>query len=433
MPQVRVRRGSSPFLALRHPRFRAVWAAQSLSMLGFWLQTTARAYLVYEATGSAVALGAVYLASYGPQLLVSPWSGVIADRWDRRRVVLVTTSGLLLVAVATALLAATGRATVPAVLTVSVLGGVLLTLQTTSAMALLPALVPRTALSSAVGLQAVSVSATRVVGPLLAGALLPLTGPAWLFVGQAVTLIPVMLVWGRVPLPARTVPPSADDRGLSAITAGLRHVLRTPELRVPIGLLAVMTGIGYVHQPLALAFATEALSGGDAALGVTRFGMLQAAVGVGSLVGVLATSTTTRPALAALGTGAVLSAALVGLGLSGSVPVALAVAALLGAAHFAHTTLAQVLAQHHAPEQLRGRVMAVTQLAVSGLFPFTAVFLGRVAEAFGTPRTYVVCGLVCLGTVLLAIPFRRHLRLPVAALPVGPAGVERPLTAPTRR
>lgn len=432
-PEPRARRRSAPFLALRHPRFRAVWAAQTFSMLGFWLQTTGRAYLVYEATGSVVALGAVYLASYGPQLFVSPWAGMIADRWDRRRVVVVTTTGLLLVSAGTALLAATGRATVPAVLAVSLSGGVLLTLQNTTSMALLPALVPRAALSSAVSLQAVSISATRVVGPLLAGALLPITGVAWLFVGQALMLIPVLIVWCRVHVPARTVAPAADDRGLRGLTAGLRHVVRTPELRVPLGLLAVITGIGYVHQPLALAFATEALSGGDAELGVTRFGMLQGAVGAGSLVGVLALATTARPALAALGTGAVLSLALVGLGLSGSVPIALAVAALLGAAQFAHTNLAHVLAQHHAPEQLRGRVMAVTQIASSGLFPFTAVGLGRVAEALGTPRTYVACGLVCLGAVILTVPFRRHLRLPVPVPAVEALAAEPSLTVPIAR
>lgn len=446
-----MRRPSLPtsFVALRHSRFRAVWLALVTSMLGFWLQATARAFLVYEATGSPAALGLVYLASYAPQLLVGPWAGVLADRCDRRRLVVLATAAMVLNALVTALLAGTGHAGVTAVVAVSLVGGVLLTLQSTAALALLPDLVPRAALSSAVSLQAMCVSGTRVVGPLLAGALLPLTGPAWLFVGQAVTLVPVAVVWARLALPARpAAPPAAADRGLRGLTAGLRHVARAPELRVPLSLLAVLTAVGYVHQPLALAYATEALSAGDPELGVQRFGLLQGAVGLGALLGVAAVGSTRRPALVVLGTGAVLSLSLAGLGLTSTVPVAVAVAALLGAAQFANTNVAHVLAQHHAPAHLRGRVMALTQMATAGLFPFTAFVLGGAAELVGTSRLYVGCGLVCLVAVLVAVPARRHLRLPAgdedagtpaAALPPSGAGGavppqrEDPLSSAARR
>lgn len=386
-------------------------------MVGFWLQSTARAYLVYEATGSAAALGGVYLASYGPQLLVAPWAGVAADRWNRRRLVVVTTAGMQVVALLTALLVRVDAASVPVILGVSVVSGVLLTLQSTSSLALLPSLVPRSALSSAVSLQAMSVSGTRVVGPLLAGALLPAIGAAWLFVGQAVTLLPVVAVWCLVSLPARAVVTGVQDRGLRAMSAGLRYICGRRELAVPLSLLAVLCAVGFVYAPLGLAFATDVLSDGDAALGVTRFGLLQGVVGIGALVGVLgmASGGSRRPAAALLGSGAALSLALIALGSVSSLPAALVVSTLLGGAQFANTNVAQVLVQHHAPEELRGRVMAVTQVCTGGLFPFASFGLARLADSIGIPRTYVGCGVVCLLAVLATVPLRHHLRLPLPA------------------
>ncbi len=184
-------------------------------------------------------------------------------------------------------------------------------------------------------------------------------------------------------------------------------------------MLAVIAAIGFVHQPLALAFSTDVLSGGDSTLGVTRFGLIQAVVGTGALLGVLGVSSLgpRRPAVVLLGTGAVMSLSLIGLGLTSSLAVALAVSGTLGAAQFANLNLTQVLVQHHAPDHLRGQVLALTQVCAGGLFPFTSYGLALLADTIGIPHTYVLAGAVCLATVLLTVPSRRDLRLPVPGTP----------------
>jgi MFS family permease len=396
--------------ALRVPAFRRIWTAVLVSNLGTWLQITGRAFLVYAITGSTSALGTIYLVSYGPQLFLAPYGGAIADRYDRRRTVLVGTWLLVGCSVATGLLASTGTATLLTLSAVSLVNGVVQTLTQTASMALLPSLVEREDLSSAVSLQAVTSSATRVVGPLVAGALIGYVGAEWLFYLNALSLLPVLLAWWRTRVPAVT----AAAAGRGAVLEGLRFTRRTPELAVPLSLLAVISAVGLVYQSLGVAYTTAVLADGDTKLGGTYFGLLQGAIGVGSVVAVLALTGLgeRRPSGVLLGSAGAFSLGLVALGLAGSLPAALAVAVIMGGCGFAHSNLTLALAQHHAPEELRGRVMALSLVAFVGIFPFSSYLLGWVAAAAGTQRTFVGCGLVCLLATVAAVRWRTSIRLP---------------------
>lgn len=403
-------RGSA-LRALRVPAFRRIWTAVLVSNLGTWLQITGRAFLVYDLTGSTSALGTIYLVSYGPQLFLAPYGGAIADRYDRRRTVLVGTWLLVACSVATGALAATGTATLLTLSAVSLVNGSVQTLTQTASMALLPSLVGREDVSSAVSLQAVTSSATRVVGPLLAGALIGYVGPEWLFYLNALSLLPVLLAWSRTRVP----PTVAGPPGRGAVLEGLRFTRRTPELAVPLALLAVLSAVGLVYQSLGVAYTTSVLADGDTTLGGTYFGLLQGAIGAGSLVAILALTSLgeRRPSGVLLGTAGAFSIGLVALGLAGSLTTALAVAVVMGGCGFAHSNLTLALAQHHAPEELRGRVMALSLVAFIGIFPFSSYLLGWVASAVGTQQTFVGCGLVCLAATAVAVRWRTAIRLPL--------------------
>lgn len=403
-------RGSA-LRALRVPAFRRIWTAVLVSNLGTWLQITGRAFLVYDLTGSTSALGTIYLVSYGPQLFLAPYGGAIADRYDRRRTVLVGTWLLVACSVATGALAATGTATLLTLSAVSLVNGSVQTLTQTASMALLPSLVGREDVSSAVSLQAVTSSATRVVGPLLAGALIGYVGPEWLFYLNALSLLPVLLAWSRTRVP----PTVAGPPGRGSVLEGLRFTRRTPELAVPLALLAVLSAVGLVYQSLGVAYTTSVLADGDTTLGGTYFGLLQGAIGAGSLVAILALTSLgeRRPSGVLLGTAGAFSIGLVALGLAGSLTTALAVAVVMGGCGFAHSNLTLALAQHHAPEELRGRVMALSLVAFIGIFPFSSYLLGWVASAVGTQQTFVGCGLVCLAATAVAVRWRTAIRLPL--------------------
>jgi MFS family permease len=396
------------------PAFRRVWTAVLVAALGSWMQITGRAFLVYDITGSVSALGTIYLVTYGPQLILAPYAGAIADRYDRRRTLIVGTWLLVATSAATGLLAATGTATLLTLSAVSLLTGAVQTVTQTASMALLPALVGKEDLSSAVSLQAVTSSATRVVGPLAAGALIPVVGTQWLFYLNALSLLPVVLAWLRTPVAAA---PAATGTTLAAVVEGLRFTRRTPAIAVPLGLLTVLSAVGLVYQPLGVAYATSVLADGDRTLGGTYFGLLQGAIGLGSVVAIalLGGLGDRRPALVLVGTGALFSLSLVGLGLAGSLPVALGAAVVLGGCQFANSNLTLALAQHHAPEAMRGRVMSLSLVAFVGVFPFSSYLLGRVAAVIGTQQTFVGCGLVCLLASLAVLRRRADIWIPDAS------------------
>lgn len=406
-------RPSFPALAaLSVPAYRRIWSAILISNMGIWMQITGRAFLVYDITGSTSALGIVYLASYGPQLFVGPFAGVLADRYDRRKTVMLTAIGMALASAAIGALATTGTATLANVAAISLVTGVLQTVTQASSMALLPSLVSKPLLHSAVSLQALTSSGTRVVGPLLAGGLIPIVGVAWLFYLNALSLLPVVVAWWRTKVPQQQA--DVQGRPLRAVAEGFAFTRRTRPLAVPVSLLAVLSAVGLVYQPLGVAYATEVLADGGQQLGATYFGLLQGAIGAGALLGVLALSGVSqrRPAGTLIGTGVVFSLSLMALGLTGMVAVAVPLAVVLGAAHFANSNLTLALAQHHAPEEMRGRVMALTLVAFVGIFPFTSYGFGALADVVGSGITFFACGVVCLLASLLVVRWRRDIYIP---------------------
>lgn len=271
--------------ALRHREFRRVFAAGFLAHTGNWMQNTGRAYLVYDITGSPAALGTIFFFTYVPQLLFSLFGGLLADRYDRRRLLLVVQSCLLGSALGMGALAQSGAATIVNVAAVSFVTGMLLAAQMPVTNALVPALVRRADLSSAVSLNAASNSAARIVGPLLVGVVVPVWGVAWLFWLNALSMPLLLLAWLRTPV---TVRARTGDRAVfAAVADGIRYARSTPAVAVPIAVVAVLSGVGLVYQPLAVVYATDVLADGDDERGATLFGLLQAALGAGSVLGVL--------------------------------------------------------------------------------------------------------------------------------------------------
>jgi MFS family permease len=395
--------------ALGHRAFRRVWFAGIVDQTGTWLQITGRAWLIYHVTGSTTALGTIYFLSYLPQLLFSQFGGVVADRFDRRKVLLTGTTLSGLGAVAIGALAATDTASLANVGALSVVIGIVQTLTMPAQLALVPSLVPRADLASAVSLQSATQASTRVVGPLLAGALIPLVGVAWLFWLNAISFVAVIGVWW-VTRVARQ-PAMQETRPFKAIAEGFRWVRVTPPARVLVITTLVAGGIGNTFQPLAVAFCTKILAHGDDHVGATYYGLFQAAIGVGAgfgvgyFTGVLRKAPRRAVVVASVGTG------LAELALAGAhwVALAIAVAFAIGVFQVALTTLTLTLIQYLAPEELRGRVVSIHSIAWVGPLPIASLLAGWLGSTIGLPWTLAIFGGIPTLYCLTFVRSARHL------------------------
>jgi MFS family permease len=388
--------------------------ATVVDQTGNWLQITGRAYLIYDVTGSTTSLGAIYFLSYLPQLLLAQFGGVLADRFDRRLVLIMGSVVMGLGAAAMALLAATGTANVATVGALSLVLGAVNTLVLPAQVAVVPALVPRSDLTSAISLTAATQAVTRVIGPLLAGALIPLIGVPWLFWLNAISFIGSLAVWWVTRLGPRAT--MVESGALGAIAASARWVRDTPAVRVTILTTLVVAGVGQVYQPLAVAFCTKVLAHGNDDRGASYYGLFQAAVGVGAAVGILGLTTLAgrQPRRAMLISTIGCACSLTALGLVRTVPLALSAAVGIGLFQFALITLGLTLIQHTAPEEMRGRVVSIHSVSFAGPLPLIGLAGGALASSIGLSRTLLVFGLISL---VFCLPFLRLARhFPTASL-----------------
>jgi MFS family permease len=392
----------------RYPLFRRVWAAGFVSQLGDWMQIFARAALVYDLTGSPSSVGWVYFASYLPQMLFSLWGGVLADRFDRRRLLLWCQVAQLASALVLGMLVATEAATLLNVSVLSFLNGIAFMLNIPAAQALQPAVVPRSVLAAAITFGTASNSVTRVLGPVVAAALIGRVGIEWVFWINAVSFFSVIGAWLITRVPRQ--PPMEEGRSIDAMRNAGRYVARNGRVWVPITVSTFLASVGIVYQPLIIPYATEVLSGGASALGTDRAGWLQAAIGTGAAIGILgfASAGRRRPAATLLTSAFAFSVMLTLLGTTSSFALAMALCFALGAAQFTNVTLALSLVQHEVPEVMRGRVMSIHMAGLIGFVPIVSVAGGALADDLGIDWVFAGAGLVCGAFTLWALRWRHR-------------------------
>ena len=397
-----------------------VWAASLVSQLGDWMQIFARAALAYRLTGEPSSVGLIYFASYLPQLLLSLWGGVLADRFDRRRLLIGCQVAQMFGAVVMGVLVVTDSASLLNIAVLSFFIGFAFTLNIPAGQALGPAVVPRPVLASAISLWTATGALCRVFGPVIAAALVGPVGLAWIFWINAASFLAVIIAWALTRIPRQ---PRLDREvpNLRAIREAARYVRRTPRVWVPIVVSAFLMSVGIVYQPLTIPYATAVLSGGAQLLGEERGGWLQGALGLGAAVGIVGFSGIGRrhPGPTLVGTALAFSCALFALGRTSTFSVALGVCFVMGAMHYANMTLCMNLVQHDVPEVMRGRVMAIQMLGVIGFVPIASLLGGFIADRIGIPALYSAAGAICLVFSLYALRWRN-----LVSMQVGPESPE---------
>lgn len=383
----------------RHRNYRLFFAGQVVSVAGTWMQNIALAWLVIELSGSPLAVGALAFCRFVPFLLLGLAAGVVVDRFDTRRLLIATQGAAMLVSVALAVVTLAGWATLPVVYALAALGGLVLVFDAPGRQTLTFQMVGQSELQNAVALNSGLFNASRVVGPALAGFLIAAVGTGLCFVVNAVSFLAVLVALYVIReeelFPVEKRP---ETRIVAGIREGLAWAVRTPLARIVLGVVTVVSVVGFNFHVLVPLLASQTLH-----VGAGTFGVLSAAFGFGALVGALATATLREASPRVFVGGAIgFSVAMLGLGLVHTVDVALVLLLLLGMCFSLFTSSANALVQLAAPPHLRGRVMSLYLFAFAGLAPVGGLVAGWLAERGGTPLAFGVAGAAGLAAIAWA-------------------------------
>jgi MFS family permease len=374
------------FVSLRTRNFRLFFAGQLVSQTGTWMQSVALVWVVLDLTGDGVALGLVVAAQFLPVLLLGAWGGVVADRVDRHRMMIGTQIAFTALAVAFSVLTLTGTATVASIYALSLLFGVVNALDNPSRRALVTELVPLEDVPNAVGLNSALMTGSRVVGPALAGALIAGPGVGWSFVANAITYLFVIGALLRMDRSAfRAAPRVARAKG--QLREGLRYMWRTPAMRLPIVLVAVIGTLTFEYQ-VSLPLLAERTFQGTA----TTFTLLFSTMSIGSVGGALTVARRKHIDLSFLvRAGGWLAIASVALALAPTLAVAVVASLAVGFASIALISGSNAVVQIDADPAMRGRVLALLSVVFLGSTPIGGPIIGWVSEVLD-PRAGVLVG-----------------------------------------
>ncbi len=398
-PQVPRRR--SNFLApFRYRDFRLLWTGLIISNLGTWMQLTTLGYLVVKLAGTprlaSLDVGILGASSAVPVLLLSPLAGVVADRFPRRQVLLVTNSLQIVTALVLAVLASTG---VLVLWEIFIIAGFRSTTQAFDAPARqswVPLLVPREYLGNAIGLNSVAFNAPSVLGPPVAGILILYVGIATSFYLNAVltlaTVIAVLLM--KAPPPSSTV----RENVFASIGHGVRWLVTHRVLRSVLLLLVATCLLVRPYSQLMPAYARHVVN-----VDARGLGLLLAASGAGAIGGSLVTALVgaRRRGIIWFASACVMACGTIALGLVHSFVPAFVVLVVVGLAVLSFTGSSNVLLQTLSPEDMRGRAISVFAMIILGLVPLGSLVLGSLATAIGLEGSLICGGAVSLAAAIL--------------------------------
>jgi len=380
--------------ALRHPNFRLFFCGQSLSLIGTWMTRLATSWLVYRLTGSSFLLGVITFASQIPTFLLGPVAGVWADRWERRRVLLVTQFLAALQSLMLAALTLSGRITVPEVVCLSVLQGLINAFDMPARQSFLVQMVEgRTDLSNAIALNSTMVNGARLLGPALAGMIIAAVGEGYCFLIDGISYFAVIASLLAMKLESRTVVQSSASM-LAQLREGWSYVSSFAPIRTVLLLFAIVSFIGVPYTVLMPVFATKVLHGGPHTMG-----FLMGAAGMGSIGAALSLAARKSvrglyrviPAVAAL-----FGCGLIGFSFSRNYWLSLVLMAVTGFGMMMFAAASNTVIQTIVEEDKRGRVMSYYMMAYMGASPFGSLLAGGLAPVIGAAGTVLLSGLGCV-------------------------------------
>jgi len=381
-------------MALQRGPFKNYWISQLISLAGSWMQNTAASLVVLSITTSALAVGALNVVSALPLLLFSLYGGVIADRHDRRQIIIFTQTSIGIVTLIYAWLIWSGWLEYWHMLVLSALAGTIMAFELPASQSFVSEMVEREDLPEALALNSASFNATRTIGPAMAGLVIGLVGTAGTFLINAATLLAPISVLFWIKGKTKPQPKMTTKAGTSSLREGMQHIRTHDDL---LGLVLLSAAFSFLVFPNLLVlmplYVKDHLGGGDGWVA-----MMISVLGLGSLAGSIGMLRGSRLELAAGGrmrrAMAGLAIGLAWLSISQAPWMAVPGVMVAGYSFTTGNTQISTRLQQLAPDAMRGRVLSVNSLAFNGVMPFATIIISLFSQLIGQPIVMMTCALL---------------------------------------
>jgi MFS family permease len=379
------------FRSLRVRNFRLFFTGQLISQVGNWLTLIAQALLVLKWTDSGIALGLLAACQFGPVLILGAWSGLIADRSDKRKLLITVQIFAMVQSFALAFVAFLDHRAVLAVYIIAIFGGVATAFDNPARRAFVVEMVPDTHVQNAVSLNSALMTGSRVVGPALAGLLIHTVGYGWTFAADGLSYIAVIAGLYMMNM-ADVRPRVITKRGKGQVRAGLRYARTQPELWIPLVMMTIIGTFAFNFQTFMPLLVKRTLHGND-----TTFTLVYSVISIGSLMGALLSARRTSIRIhditvAALGFGV----AMMLLALTPNVAFAYVIGVGVGVASITFMTASTAIVQLRSDPAMRGRVLALQAIVFLGSTPIGGPIIGWVCQQWGARSGVMIGGIACV-------------------------------------
>jgi len=382
------RAATDTFRSLHVRNFRLFFSGQLISQIGNWLSMVALTLLVLKLTDDGVAIGFLAAAQFGPVLVIGAWAGLIADRSDKRKLLIIVQSIAMAQSFVLAALAFSGNPPLWSIYAVALVGGITVAFDNPARRAFVVEMVPEADMNNAVSLNSAAMTSSRIFGPALAGLLVITVGFGWAFLVDGLSYIAVLI--GLAMMRKSELRPSpVAQRAKGQVRAGLRYARSIPDLWVPLVMMAVVGTFAYNFSTVFPLFVTRSLGGTD-----TTFTLLLSVISVGALFGALATARRKSIDVRMVSlTSLAFGAALVLMTFAPNPAVAFPIGLLVGLGSIAFLTASTAIVQIRSDPVMRGRVLALQAIVFLGSTPIGGPIVGWICEHIG-PRYGVAVGAV---------------------------------------
>jgi MFS transporter, DHA1 family, staphyloferrin A biosynthesis exporter len=408
---VRPGRWSTTFASLKEPEYAWYFAGNIAFFMGMQMQFVLRGFLAYELTGKATALAMVSLAIAIPMLVVAPFGGVVADRVNKRNLLIASQSVAAMASLVTALLILTDLIEFWHLLAVSFVTGVVFSFNMPARQALVPNLVPQHKLMNAISLQMGGMNLTRIIAPAMAGLLIAPLGMGWVY--MLTTALFTLAVLSEFHLPAHGMRTNGERKSFRQdLGGGFRYILDDPLLRLLMAVALIMPLFAFPIQQLLPVFAKDVFSDGTEERAAVVLGVLAAASGLGGLSGaIVSANMDTQPAkgrLMFIG-GMLMGVFLLAFAWSPYFLLALFFLAAMGVGQMIFQVTNNTVIQAELPGEIRGRVMSVLMMSF-GIMPLGVLPVSVAADALGPRAAVAMSSCVLLGTMIAIWTLSARLR-----------------------
>jgi MFS family permease len=380
------------FRSLGIRNFRLFFTGQLISQIGNWLTLIAQTLLVLKLTNNGIALGLLAAAQFGPVLIFGAFAGLVADRSDKRKLLLIVQTFAMAQSFALAVLAFQHHPPVWAIYAIAVFGGMATAFDNPARRSFVVEMVPEDQITNAVSLNSALMTGSRIIGPALGGLLVATVGFGWAFLVDGVSYLAV-LAGLRMIDPSKIRPAPVTPRGKGQVRAGFAYAWSIAELRVPLLMMTVIGTLAFNFQTVLPLFAVRDLNGQE-----ITFSLLMSVVSVGSLIGALRSARRTNVSVHTVSLSAAgFGASMLALAVAPNQPVAFAVGAVMGLTSISFMTASTAIVQLRSDPMMRGRILALQAMVFLGSTPIGGPILGAICERFGARYGLAVGAIATLG------------------------------------